>query len=438
MVVVLVLAADVDQAVDRARAAQRLAARPVDAAPVHVRVGVGLEAPVVARAPHRLAVADRQVDPSERSRRAGFEQQHARRAGLRSGARPARSRPSPRRPRCSRTHRSSANRLLEKNHCRARVARTFERRSGGSTLVERRHAGAVPQAFAMHARTNSSAAPRNGRSRGDTIDKARVIFGRRVCISTSQPSASASATAWRDRQPTPTPAATTRLMASLLPSSRAICGSAEVVESQRSLASRVPEPGSRRTHAAAARSAMPACRPASGCDGAANDHQLVVEPAAHGQVGVALAALDEADVDVEGGHRRDHLAGVADRSAAHVAAGGPLPAPPGSWQQVFADREAGGDAQRREPLAREPRLQVARLLEQRHRHRQQGAAVLVEHQPAADAVEQRGAEAASSSAASAVLAADCERATRSAAARVEPARAVATKTSSWRRVRRSR
>jgi hypothetical protein len=67
VVVVLALAADVDEAVDRARAAQRLAARPVDAPAVHVRVGVGLEAPVVGGAPHRLAVADGQVDPERPS-----------------------------------------------------------------------------------------------------------------------------------------------------------------------------------------------------------------------------------------------------------------------------------------------------------------------------------------------------------------------------------
>jgi hypothetical protein len=78
MVVVLALAADVDEAVDRAGAAQRLAARPVDAPAVHVGVGVGLEAPVIGGAPHRLAVADGQVNPQRPIGRAGFEQQHAR------------------------------------------------------------------------------------------------------------------------------------------------------------------------------------------------------------------------------------------------------------------------------------------------------------------------------------------------------------------------
>jgi hypothetical protein len=77
MVVVFALPADVDQAVDRARSTKGLAARPVDAPPVHVRVGVGMETPVVLRAPHRLAVPDRQVNPERPVGRARFQQQHA-------------------------------------------------------------------------------------------------------------------------------------------------------------------------------------------------------------------------------------------------------------------------------------------------------------------------------------------------------------------------
>ncbi len=88
-------------------------------------------------------------------------------------------------------------------------------------------------------------------------------------------------------------------------------------------------------------------------------------------------------------------------------------------------------------LAAEQRLDLGGLVEQRLRLGQQRAAVLVERKAAADAVEQQGATDDSRSA-SALLAADCERATRSAAARVLPSRAVATNTSSWRRFRRSR
>jgi hypothetical protein len=88
-------------------------------------------------------------------------------------------------------------------------------------------------------------------------------------------------------------------------------------------------------------------------------------------------------------------------------------------------------------LAAEQGLHLRRLVEQRLGLGQQRAAVLVEHQPAADAVEQQGADRAFE-VGRALLAADCERAMRSAAARVLPPRAVATKTSSWRRLRRRR
>ena len=78
VVVVLALAAHVDQSIDGAAAAQRAAARPVDAPAVHVGVRVGLELPVVDGAPHGLAVADGQVDPGRAVRRAGLQQQHPR------------------------------------------------------------------------------------------------------------------------------------------------------------------------------------------------------------------------------------------------------------------------------------------------------------------------------------------------------------------------
>ena len=78
VVVVLTLATDVNQAIDGTAAAQRLAAWPIDLAAVHARVGLGLEAPVHLRVPHRLAVADGQVDPDRGVGGAGFQQQHAR------------------------------------------------------------------------------------------------------------------------------------------------------------------------------------------------------------------------------------------------------------------------------------------------------------------------------------------------------------------------
>ena len=62
-VVIFLLAADHDQAVDRARSAEHLAARPIDLAAGHVRLRLGLEFPIDLGIPHRLAVADRQMDP---------------------------------------------------------------------------------------------------------------------------------------------------------------------------------------------------------------------------------------------------------------------------------------------------------------------------------------------------------------------------------------
>jgi len=76
VVVVLRLPADVDESVDRARAAECLAARPVDSPAVHVRVRIRVEAPVVPLVPHRLAVADRQMDPDRPIRGPRFEEQH--------------------------------------------------------------------------------------------------------------------------------------------------------------------------------------------------------------------------------------------------------------------------------------------------------------------------------------------------------------------------
>ncbi|CUI27591.1 Uncharacterised protein [Achromobacter xylosoxidans] len=76
-IVVLALAADVDQAVDGAGAAQRAAARPVDAAVQHVGVGFGVVAPVQHLVEHGLAVADGDVDPGRAVRWPRLQQAHA-------------------------------------------------------------------------------------------------------------------------------------------------------------------------------------------------------------------------------------------------------------------------------------------------------------------------------------------------------------------------
>ncbi len=75
-VVVLALTADGDQSVDRRRAAERAAARPVHLASVHPRIGLRVKPPVEDRVEHRLRVADGDVDPRIAVARTGLEQQH--------------------------------------------------------------------------------------------------------------------------------------------------------------------------------------------------------------------------------------------------------------------------------------------------------------------------------------------------------------------------
>src|SRR5690606_13446012 len=72
--VVLGLAANEDEPVDRTGAAEAPPARPVHAAVVHARIRLGAEAPVVVVVEHRLAVADRQVYPHRAIGGAGFQQ----------------------------------------------------------------------------------------------------------------------------------------------------------------------------------------------------------------------------------------------------------------------------------------------------------------------------------------------------------------------------
>ncbi len=193
-------------------------------------------------------------------------------------------------------------------------------------------------------------------------------------------------------QPTPTPEASTRLMAWLLPSS----------SSMSSAPSRRPQPvlrGLARARAFLAQhpgrlgQLAHAGHPArQRVGGRGHDHHLVAEPAPHGEVGMRLPSLDEADVGVEADHRGDHVGGVADdqpRPRLRVVL---LPAQHDAGQQVFAGGEAGRDAQRRLLVGEEHGLQLGRLVHQRDGAGQERAAVLVEHQAAADAVEQLRAE----------------------------------------------
>jgi hypothetical protein len=62
VVVVARVAAHVHHGIDRARAAQRLAARLVSAPPAEPGLGLGLIGPVVDRARHRHGEQDRRID----------------------------------------------------------------------------------------------------------------------------------------------------------------------------------------------------------------------------------------------------------------------------------------------------------------------------------------------------------------------------------------
>ena len=70
-------AAHVDHAVDRAGAAEHLAARLVEGAVVELLLGLAFEHPVDPRVGERLRVAERDMDPRVAVAPAGFEQQHA-------------------------------------------------------------------------------------------------------------------------------------------------------------------------------------------------------------------------------------------------------------------------------------------------------------------------------------------------------------------------
>ena len=111
-----------------------------------------------------------------------------------------------------------------------------------------------------------------------------------------------------------------------------------------------------------ARDADRACRRADGRRG--EDHELVGEPAAHDHVGVALPAFDEAEVDVEGA-TASMTSLVLPMTSLRRRSGWTRFHARAARKQVLADREARGDAQRRQPFARQPAPAARRLLEQR-------------------------------------------------------------------------
>src|SRR5438094_8017512 len=76
MIEILGLAADIDHAVDRRRAAQHLAARPEDAPAAGAGVGLGFIAPVDRRIGEGLAETERDVNPAVLVLAARLEQHH--------------------------------------------------------------------------------------------------------------------------------------------------------------------------------------------------------------------------------------------------------------------------------------------------------------------------------------------------------------------------
>src|SRR5205823_9859444 len=75
---ILRLAADVDEAVDRRRAAQHLAARREDAPAAERGLGLRFVRPIDIGAGEELAVAERHMDPEMRVARPRLDEEHAR------------------------------------------------------------------------------------------------------------------------------------------------------------------------------------------------------------------------------------------------------------------------------------------------------------------------------------------------------------------------
>src|SRR6201987_2354643 len=82
MIVVLVLAAHVEQAVDRTRSAQHFAARLDDLPVVQLGLRLGLVQPIDFGIVEQLAVTERNVNPDVPVVAAGFDKQHPMAAGF--------------------------------------------------------------------------------------------------------------------------------------------------------------------------------------------------------------------------------------------------------------------------------------------------------------------------------------------------------------------
>jgi len=69
------IAPDIGHAIQRARAAENLAARPIDGLPVHARLRLGRESPGILRIGEEFADAERYVDPDVPILATGLKQQ---------------------------------------------------------------------------------------------------------------------------------------------------------------------------------------------------------------------------------------------------------------------------------------------------------------------------------------------------------------------------
>src|ERR1700730_8960547 len=63
MIVVVALAANENQSVDRTRSAKPSSARPIDLSIMHVGLRVGVKPPIVGLMKHRFSISDRDMDP---------------------------------------------------------------------------------------------------------------------------------------------------------------------------------------------------------------------------------------------------------------------------------------------------------------------------------------------------------------------------------------
>jgi hypothetical protein len=132
--------------------------------------------------------------------------------------------------------------------------------------------------------------------------------------------------------------------------------------------------------------------------GGSHDHQRVLLPGGHLQAALVARAFDQAGVDVQALHGGDHAGTVVDAQVDLGLRRLPQQFGDARRQQVVADGGTGGQHQpqrcalRRVAAGGQLPLQVGGVDQQGARRLQQRAAVPVQGQAAADAVEQRGAE----------------------------------------------